>query len=458
MPDPLLRRALLSVAAFLAISVMFHGCATLHPASYTSPAPEDVRRAARTVAVVSTVAATDNTVPHLDVQIGKGKEAATGGATGAGAGFLSGVMVSAAGGPLGPVLAPIVVPAFTLGGMAGGTAFGWSVAVPAEDAEAANAALSRSRSDLSAEVARRIASCLPSVGKTAESRDVTGTPDLRIEVSVDRWGLAGGVGSDPLTGFFVEGSYRVAKGSDNATVVGRRFLEGGPQRTVSEWTRDNAALLSKAVDATLSRVAELVVDGTFLVHDFRVEEFGLVRGLCGLKPVSPSSIFRFGPYESGPPWVGSLTPRISWEAFPPKKDIGDDAVKILRRVSEVRYDLRIWKDENGGPGDVVYERTEMVLPAKDGIVAHTVETPLPAGSSCLWTVRARFRLDGEERVTRWSYDREIDRDRIPLGFFGKRPWFGSNDPYMQPKDRPTLRRPCVEDSIPPLHYFSFRTP
>ena len=87
MPDPLLRRALLSVVAFLTISVVLHGCASLHPASYTSPVPEDVHRESRAVAVVSTVAATDNSVPRLDVPIGQGKEAATGAAAGAGAGL-----------------------------------------------------------------------------------------------------------------------------------------------------------------------------------------------------------------------------------------------------------------------------------------------------------------------------------------------------------------------------------
>lgn len=461
MPDPLPRRAHLSVAAFLLFSIALQGCATrLDPASYSSPVAEDIRRSARTVAVVSTIAPADNTLPRLDVPIGQGKEAEKGAATGAGAGLISGVLVSMAGGPLAPVLAPIVIPAFTLGGMAGGAAVGWSVAVPAKDAEAANSALSRSRSDLSAEVARRVASRLPSVGKVAASADGTGSLDLRIEVSIDRWGLVGGAGSDPLTGFYVAASYRVVNASDNTAVAERRFVEGGPQRTVSEWTRDNAALLSQAVDAALSRVAEAVADGTFLVRNFRILEGGggPVRGeVCGLRPVSPPSIYRFGPFDFAPPRVDSLTPRFVWESFPSRKDVEGDAAKILARVSEVRYDLRIWKNENAGPGELVYERTGLALPQKDGTVGHTVETPLGAGSSYLWSARARFRLDGEERVTRWSYDIELDIGAIPLGFFDRHPWIGGPTvPYYQ--QRTERRRACVVDSIPPLQYFSFRTP
>jgi hypothetical protein len=440
--------------------MVLQGCATrLDRTSYTSPVPEDVRRSTRTVAVVSNVVATDVTAPRLDVPIGQGKGAATGAATGAGVGLLAGVLASTAGGPLGPVLAPVVIPVLTLGTMAGGAALGWSTAVPAKDADAANAALWRSRSDLSAEVARRVAYRLPAVGKATASADGTGSPDLRIEVSVDRWGLAGGAGSDPLTGFYVVASYRVAKVSDNTTLAERRFVEAGPQHPVSEWTRDDAALLSKVVDATLSRVAEVVADVTFLVHDFRILEGGggPVRGeVCGLKPVSPPPLYRFGPYESGSPRVDVLAPRLVWQSFPGGKNVEGDVANILARVSEVRYDLRIWKNENAGPGEVVYERTGLALPEKNATVGHTVETPLSAGSRYLWSTRARFLLDGEERVTRWSYDMEVDIGAIPLGFFDRHPWLGGPTvPYYEKSSE--RRRACVADSIPPLQYFSFST-
>ncbi len=456
MPGSLLRGALVRASIVALLASVQPGCATLEPASYTPPVGEDLRASARTVAVVSVVAATDDTPPRLDVPIGQGQEAAKGAAVGGGTGFLTGLMVSAAGGPLGPFLAPIVIPAFTIGGMASGSAIRWSAAVPAKDAAAANAALSRSRSDLSAEVARRIALGLPMAGKVPTMREDAATPDLRIEVSIDRWGLAGGAGSDPLTGFFVRTSYRVVKGPDNTTVAEGNFIQGGPQRTVSEWTRDDAALLSRAVDATLSRVAEAIIDSTFFVHNFRVSTGGLPRGeVCGLKPIAPPSLYRFGPYESGPSHVDSLKPRLVWESFPRRKDVEDDTTNILARVSEVRYDLRIWKNEHGGPGDIVYERTGLALAAMDGTVDHTMETPLAARNSYLWSVRARFKLDGKERVTRWAYDMEIDLDAIPIGFFDKHDWDGPEDPYREGLAR---RGSCADDSIPPLHYFIFTTP
>jgi hypothetical protein len=366
-------------------------------------------------------------------------------------------MVSAAGGPLGAVLAPIVIPAFVLSGMAGGSAVRWSEAVPEKDAAAANAALSRSRSDLSAEVARRVELRLAYVGKVAAPAGDTATPDVRIEVAIDRWGLAGGAGSDPLTGFYARASYRVVKGSDNTTLAAGSFVEAGPQRNISAWTRDDAALLAQAVDTTLNRIAEAIVDSAFLVHNFRVVTGGgPMRGeVCGLRPIAPRSKFRFGPFESGSSSVESLTPRLVWESFPRREDAAEDAANVLAHVSDVRYDLRIWKGEHGGPGDVVYERTGLVLAARDGAVEHAVEAPLSADGSYLWSVRARFKLDGKERVTRWAYDPEIDMDAIPLGYFDKHGLLGTEDPYQQGY---AYTRPCAEDSIPPLHFFGFTTP
>jgi len=216
-------------------------------------------------------------------------------------------------------------------------------------------------------------------------------------------------------------------------------------------------LLTQAIDATLSRVAQSVVDGAFLVHNFRVVRPGIARTeVCGLKPISPHSLRRFGPYESGPDRVESVSPRLVWESFPRRGDVEEDTLHVLAHVSDIRYDLRVWKDENGGPGDLIYERTGLALTPRRGAVAHEVETPLAAESSYLWSVRARFRFDGEERVSRWSHDMYIELDAVPLGYWDRHGLIvGGIDPYRQ-DTQPW--QPCVGDSIPPLHYFSFTTP
>jgi hypothetical protein len=48
------------------------------------------------------------------------------------------------------------------------------------------------------------------------------------------------------------------------------------------------------------------------------------------------------------------------------------------------------------PAGIVYRRDGLASPT------HTLETALSPGTRYFWTVRARFELDGRERVTEWG--------------------------------------------------------
>lgn len=104
-----------------------------------------------------------------------------------------------------------------------------------------------------------------------------------------------------------------------------------------------------------------------------------VLGACqahisGLLPISPSPL-------NGR--VDSLTPTLRWEALP----VGDEA-----RITEVVYDLKVL----GQNGAVAY--------LKEGLTEceHRLELPLQPDARYEWTVRARFRWQGERRLTQWS--------------------------------------------------------
>lgn len=88
--------------------------------------------------------------------------------------------------------------------------------------------------------------------------------------------------------------------------------------------------------------------------------------------------------------VDSLTPEFKWESLPVEK-FGKDA-----EVRGVAYELRVFLSKDGHPGGLAYYR--------DGLkeARHKMEEPLSPGTDYLWTVRARFLLNGKERVTEWS--------------------------------------------------------
>jgi hypothetical protein len=107
--------------------------------------------------------------------------------------------------------------------------------------------------------------------------------------------------------------------------------------------------------------------------------------------------------------VTSLQPTLRWEAFPRPEGLALDKAGTLARVRAPTYELRVWRvdgtysslQEKYGlfefrPGDLVYARTGLAEPV------HTIEAALAPETLYLWTVRARFELDGQPRVTEWA--------------------------------------------------------
>lgn len=103
----------------------------------------------------------------------------------------------------------------------------------------------------------------------------------------------------------------------------------------------------------------------------------------GLRPIAPA-------VTSTPQRVESLRPTLRWEALPMQEfTLADGA-----QAHDVRYDLRIRRTQH--PLELVYTREGLPVPH------HRVESDLEANTEYAWEVRARFRLDGEERVSPWA--------------------------------------------------------
>ncbi|GLH67196.1 hypothetical protein [Geothrix edaphica] len=438
------------------LAVLAWGCTAPHPLAYTSAVPEPARRGTTTVEVVS-VAPEAGTQARLDGEVGKGHATGKGAATGAATGAAAGLMVSLQTGPFFVILAPILVPAGTLMGGAGGAVVGYAQGIPEKEAQAVKALLARDPADLSAELARKVARRLPSAGKAPAPPG--STPGLRLEVSALSWGLYGGAGSYPVADFELTTSYRVLDPQGTALLF-RTFTVGGPRRPFQEWSAEEGRRLREALEATLDAAAEAVADSAFLVQDFHLS-MSTTPSTCGLRPRKPGQVsLAASPLHGATPKVESLSPTLQWEAFPRREDLDHDSGRLFARISEVRYDLRIWKSVGGGPGELVYERlgfrldpqSDPATPGEDpqppsaAFVEHRLDCVLAPATEYLWSVRARFRLDGEERASRWSMNQAPDSRTQPAF----RRWL----PYRLPPARGL----CVYDGIPPLRHHRFCTP
>ena len=99
--------------------------------------------------------------------------------------------------------------------------------------------------------------------------------------------------------------------------------------------------------------------------------------------------------------VDSLQPTLSWEVFPRPIDL---TVEKKIGFNKVTYDLRVWRAEGESyrdrflqhPAEIVYERRGFREPS------HTIEHPLKPSSMYFWSIRARFDLNGQPRVTQWG--------------------------------------------------------
>jgi hypothetical protein len=147
--------------------------------------------------------------------------------------------------------------------------------------------------------------------------------------------------------------------------------------------------------------------------------------VAGLRPLSPE------PYNLAPK-MDSLQPTLRWEPFPRPTDLQADRAGWVSRVRRVTYDLRIWRgvrDQYGYlevyPAELVYSRSALAA------TEHLVEVPLASDTQYLWSVRARFDLDGQSRVTPWGV--------LLL-------------PGQSPADDPR------SGSVPPRGYYRFATP
>lgn len=118
----------------------------------------------------------------------------------------------------------------------------------------------------------------------------------------------------------------------------------------------------------------------------------------GLKPITPEyqESFSFvGRYDESTRLavaVDSLQPLLRWQAFPRPEYLPSDPGKMIAKISNVTYDLKVTDPAAG----LIYERFGLTVPY------HRLETSLQPGTIYTWAVRAQFDLDGHPKVTRWS--------------------------------------------------------
>jgi hypothetical protein len=226
-----------------------------------------------------------------------------------------------------------------------------------------------------------------------------------LEVSVINIGFLGGVGKDPSIALFMDVSARLIR-TENSQEI-RSILQPNKYfhqyvsmpRKIHEWAKDNSRPLVEELENCYKTLGEQISDTAFLT----------VPSQAMLETLDPKVKWeaRSGSSRSEyvtvtrkrimSPQVGSLRPKIVWEPFPGNT------------VSNVTYDLKIWKAEDDFPVKLVYFRQGLTESSQ------TLEDSLEPASKYYWTVRARFKYDGYSGATAWQYPTHPSPFKVEVG-------------------------------------------
>lgn len=175
---------------------------------------------------------------------------------------------------------------------------------------------------------------------------------------------------------------------------------------------------------------------------------------CGIMPVQPApnwTLALFGPPVPRIGTASSTTPMLVWETLPTR--LGTTTPASWDNARDRLYDLRIWNEMDGGPGELVYERYGLAQPR------HQVEIPLASGAIHFWSVRMRYALDGHPRASRWSASNEPLQKAMPAildrMFYSRI----EGDQAVRQRCYGSDLHPCgCLDCIPVANFYTFRTP
>jgi len=259
-----------------------------------------------------------------------------------------------------------------------------------------------------------------------------------LELSVNKIGSGHfGLGDSAKYYFYMTAQARLTRDTRISTPEFKYII--GPPRKLSEWLNFGGEALVKEIDQAYNAIAEDLMEYVFLYVFFEGEYAQPPLGILSVTSEALERVFKIStskiyntrcvlgglhgvslqyPLPQERANVYDLQPTFSWEEFPAQEDIRADRKGIVKNVSDVTYELKVWQEKGENGRDLIYEKKGL----KDN--KHKIEYPLLPETQYLWSVRAHYRFGGEDRVTRWSRPcwgdpstdeaRSLFRDAIPV--------------------------------------------
>lgn len=283
----------------------------------------------------------------------------------------------------------------------------------------------------------------------------------------------------------LEARARLISVRTGAVLSDNQYSFSSEHHSLDEWIADGAAPLTDAIQRGLQTLADDAMDENFLLFypnepevippkqaDIASEQIQTSQGksvphyvLSPVYPALDSCFFCEGPFSKRPHRamgnlkfveVASVQPTLQWERFPRDHD-RVDADGQYHLITDVHYDLRVFDTAIPSSTNIMLVPAQQVYNARDiSEPYHKIESGLNDCTDYFWTVRARFKLDGQVRVTEWA-------GAFDVGGWSEKPWNLRRGlhTYKQPPEWLVVGltgiRPPIPDG-PEWFYYPFMTP
>jgi hypothetical protein len=196
---------------------------------------------------------------------------------------------------------------------------------------------------------------------------------------------------------------RVVRLWDSREIYNRSYSFVSERRLFREWGAQSGAALRHALETGFEQIAEQIVDDLLLVYPlmpgFAITGAGTNQRNYVVEALLPPVHQYWYAGSAVASLATTLEPTLQWRDFPGEKVLSADFQAKLRQLSDLRYDLRVYRlDGERNTARTIIERNNIAANE------YRITQPLAPNTQYAWTVRARFALDTGERTTRWSGD------------------------------------------------------
>lgn len=279
--------------------------------------------------------------------------------------------------------------------------------------------------------------------------------DALLEVSIKQLGLTSV--REQKASLFVSVNARLIRTRDGEELTGRNYIYIGKTLPLEVMFSNRSKRFLSEYYFALTSLSRYIVEEMLIITEDPFDQTGLAiswahpGGYCWLQPLQPAPAKRsFLQYLFLQPTspenaffdytvINTRQPEFRWEPFPHKSVRTKQNLALIDRISDVVYDMKVFQVLDHKPFKLVYQVTDLAEPF------HKMDVDLKKHKPYYWTVRARYKMDGQAAATRWA--------RHAVGYH---PHHDKHSPTQADDKHSPTQAVCYESQIPDPHYFRFK--